>query len=96
MTLAQITKFVAIIAGVSATLGVCGGAFVYVTAQATERGKMEATVDQHTKTLARIETKLDTAIERLPPTHAVGERFTPSILAPPMQTALIAAQRTAP
>lgn len=59
LTLNQAAKMSAIVAVILTGLGMGAAGFVYATDQARTQGKMEQTVEDHTKRLQRIESKID-------------------------------------
>ena len=64
-TLNQWAKFAGICAAIIAALGLGGGAFVYWSGELKAKGRLEATVDQHTKTMDEIKKKVDAMAEQV-------------------------------
>ena len=62
VTLNQAAKMAGIVAVVLTALGMGAGAFVYATESAKSEGRLEQSVDDHTKRLQRIESKIDALV----------------------------------
>ena len=59
VTLNQAAKMATIAAVILTVMGMGAGTFVYATDQAKTQGRLEQSVEDHTKRLQRIEAKID-------------------------------------